>query len=81
MKAFITKYALTAGIIETNLAEIVNSDNNRLRANIGMPTVYFTKTEWQPTRELAVSRAEIMREQRIQSLEKQLKRLKGLVFK
>jgi hypothetical protein len=81
MKAYITKYALTAGIIETNLAEIINPDNNRLRANIGMPTVYFNKTEWQPTRELAVARANIMRENRIQALENQIARLKGLVFK
>jgi hypothetical protein len=79
MKAYIIKYALTAGIIETGIAE--NLDNVRIRANIGMASDYFHKGEWFPTRELAISRAEIMRDHRIQALEKQIARLKGLVFK
>jgi hypothetical protein len=81
MKAYITKYALTAGIIETNLAEMVNVQNHVIRANIGTPSNYFKRTEWQRERESAILRANIMRRQRIDALENQIKRLEGLVFK
>ena len=79
MKAYITKYALTAGIIETDQAFF--ADRKYIIASVGLPKAHFSKTEWQPTRELAVARANIMRDQRIQALEKQIEKLKGLVFK
>jgi hypothetical protein len=83
MKAYITKYALTAGIIETDQADEVKHFPflRRISANIGKPTNFFNGTEWQETRELAVARANIMREHRIQALEKQIKKLKAKVFK
>jgi hypothetical protein len=79
MKAFITKYALTAGIIETDQAK--KYDNESIIAHIGLPSYFFCGTQWQHTREQAITRANIMRDQRIQALEKQIEKLKGLVFK
>jgi len=83
MKAYITKYALTAGIIETNQAEeYFSSKTNSLAivANIGTPSYIFHRTEWQATKELAVARTNIMRHARIEALKKQIDRLERLVF-
>jgi hypothetical protein len=81
MKVWITKYALTAGIIETGTAEKKSLLPGTITANIGMPSNYFHRTEWQSTRELAVARANIMRDHRIQALKKQIAKLEAMEFK
>lgn len=78
MKVYITKYALTKGIIETEDAEICYSiSENMIRSK---KYGCFHGNEWQLTKEEAILRAESMKEKKIQSLESQLEKLKGLKF-
>jgi len=80
MKVWITKYALTAGIIETELAEEVR--DGMIRANIGMASNYFhgEGREWHKTKESALRRAEIMRANKLDSLRKQIAKVKAINF-
>jgi hypothetical protein len=83
VKAWMTKYALTAGIqeIECELCVSVPGMISR-RSNI-CTTEYFhgEGREWHTSRQSAEDRAEIMRLNRISSLEKQIRKLKALNFK
>jgi hypothetical protein len=83
MKVYITKYALTRGIIEAEVS--------RQRANEdGYVVVFwdgglngenvFGPTEWRWEREAAVARAEEMRKAKIASHKKQIARLEKLRF-
>lgn len=78
MKVYITKYALTKGIIETEDAEICyNISENMIRSK---KYGCFYGNDWQTTKEGAILRAEQMKEKKIQSFERQLEKLKGLKF-
>ena len=76
MKAFITKYALTQGIIERDCHEPNHSDDLLCVSNIE----YYHKGEWFKTRQEAIVKAEEMRQKKIKSLEKQLAKLKEMQF-
>lgn len=78
MKVYITKYALTKGIIETEDAEICyNISENMIRSK---KYGCFHGNDWHTTKEGAVLRAEVMKKNKIQSLESQVEKLKGLKF-
>ncbi len=78
MKVWITKYALTRGIIET---EIDKQTSGITFFENGM---YFdTNVEgihWHTTREGATLRVEEMRQKKITSLKNQIKKLEGMKF-
>jgi len=81
MRFWITKYALTKGIFELNgrvcseITEKMVSDNNKFGG------IYYGEgREWHRTLKDAVLRAKIMRDSKILSLERQLKRLKLITF-
>ena len=79
IKVFITKYALTDGIIEKD-AELCD-DNKMIKVSgKGYFTTYFHGEDWHRTRESAVKRAEIMRDRAIKSAEKKIAKLKNLQF-
>jgi hypothetical protein len=87
-KVYITKYALTEGIIEKAFAE--------LYADVTAPEIstmiivravqnntldmYFHKPDWYLTKEEAVERAEEMKKKQIKALKKKIERLEKLVF-
>lgn len=75
MKAFITKYALTEGIIEVEYTHIFND------GSITFEGEYCTVSEWQSSKDDAIKKAEEMREKKIKSLKKQLDKLANLTFK
>ncbi len=78
MKVYITKYALTKGIIETEDAEICyNISENMIRSK---KYGYFHKNDWQATKEGAVLRVEVMRIKKIESLKKQIEKLDKMKF-
>lgn len=78
MKVYITKYALSTGIIETDDAEICsNISGDMIRSK---KHGYFYRNDWHKNKEDAVLRAEVMRIKKIESLERQLEKLKGLKF-
>ena len=73
MKVFITKYALTKGIIEAEAEHLGDG-----MARVGRS--YYHGKDWHKTRRDAIIDARDRRTRKIASLEKQLKRVKGLSF-
>lgn len=79
---YITKYALTQGILEVQ-GEIVDSKGKSFVTwkHIGTRFAQYAHgKDWHTDRAAAVKQAEAMVANKIQSVEKQLKRLKGLTF-
>ena len=75
MKVYITKYALTRGILETDGAT-VEGIPSMAETNFG----YFHGDDWHETKEEAIKRAEEMRTKKIASLRKQIEKLEALKF-
>lgn len=79
MKVWITKYALTIGIIEIN-AEITE-DGSAYDMGSSFPAYYHGEDkEWHRTKESAIARAEEMRQKKIESLKNQIEKLEVLKF-
>jgi len=76
MKAYVTKYALTRGIQEV---EVTHETNYPEMIWINAFEIYH-KPFWHETREEAVLHAEKLREAKLKSIEKQVKRIKALKF-
>jgi len=79
MKAYVTKYALTMGILEL---EVEDADDGMIKDTRGQfPSYYHGEgKEWHRTREAAVKRAEVMRTKKIASIKKQLAKIENLEF-
>ena len=76
--AFVTKYALTEGILEVSGRIsgdmfVYKKEKMRFHNYIGRGNYFFTKEE-------AVSKSDSMRLKKITSLEKQLNKIKNLKF-
>ena len=78
MRVFITKYALTKGIIETEAKDI----GDDMIEIVGKYPIYYHKDgrEWHKTKESAIKKAEEMRQKKIASLKKQIEKLEGMKF-
>jgi len=80
-KVFITKYALTKGILEKE-AEICDYGNGHIRAYVKEEfSSYSLGKECFKTKEQAMERAEKMRLKKIASLKKQIEALEKMKFK
>ncbi len=77
---YITKYALTKGILEERALIFSNSDGKMIRFKAGGYDTYYHTPDWHPTMEQAVTHAEWMRARKIASLEKSLKKMEALKF-
>lgn len=80
MKVWITKYALTLGIIEADAESTQSVGMIKLVGGRIHDYYHGDGKEWHPTREGAVRKAEEMRLKKIQSLQKQISRLTKLKF-
>lgn len=81
MKVFITKHALTLGVVEIE-AEIIHLQNYTLcKGNYNGFKNCFLKGDFHFTKEAAIKKAEEMRLKKIASLEKQLVKYKNKRFK
>jgi hypothetical protein len=81
MKVFITKYALTKGILEKEVERTSISD--RMVNEVGNGTRWrqsYHKPHWHETKEEAVKHAEEMRVNKIDSLKKQITKLEKKDF-
>lgn len=80
MKAYITAYALTEGIVEIEAEEC--GDETIRQTDLPRGCWYFhgEGREWHRTREGAIEKAGIMRARKIASLEKQLVKLRATKF-
>lgn len=81
VKFYVTKYALTTGIIEVE-GRKCDSDMIEYTPKGSSYRLYAHKEgrDWHRTREAAVQRAETMRRAKLASIEKQVKRLKAINF-
>lgn len=78
MIVYITKYALTLGILEKEVkvstvsSDMVCDNNNRLH--------YYHKPYWHENKQDAIGHPNKLKEIKIKSLEKQLSKIKKLAF-
>jgi hypothetical protein len=79
MKVFITKYALTHGIDESDAFHVCNTISLNMISN-GRYTCYH-KPDWHLTESEAIERAEVMRAARIASLHKSIAKMEKLKFR
>ena len=78
LTVFVTKYALTQGILEMNVNPSYNYPNMVTEAGNSLNTIH--KPFWYVDRHHAVIHAEEMRNKKIKSVEKQLKKLRTMKF-
>ena len=76
---YITKYALTEGILIKE-AEIVGGSTNMAIVKGGIVPQYYHRTDWHYSHEAAARKAREMRAKKITALEKQIAKLKKLSF-
>ena len=79
MKFYITKYALTRGIIEAH-GRILNDCSTMIKL-IDSDIDYVGQPFWHVRKEDAIEHALNMRERKIKNLRKQIERLEDLKFK
>lgn len=80
MKVWITKYALTKGIIEVD-GELISSDFvSILNRGASLPTHWFYKGDWHSDKQSAIKKAEEMRQKKIESMKKQIQKLEEMRF-
>ena len=79
-KAYITKYALTEGVYEVcgDLSEFTGG--LFVEKILGVYPQYHGRGDWHLTPEAAIAKAEEMRIKKLQSLDKQMKKLSALKF-
>jgi len=78
MKVYITKYALTKGILRREVNACAPATMVRDAINLG---TFYHDDEWHETWLAAYEKAEDMRQKKIQSLYKQIYKLERLEFK
>lgn len=81
MKVYISKYALTTGIIEIE-AEICESVSMDMIKDINRKSDYYhgEGKEWHRTKESAIRQANTMRERKLKALHTQINKLNKLTF-
>lgn len=81
MKVYITKYALTTGILTEDDGEVSEESPGMVSCkSLGVFAIFHGK-DWHATPEAALVRAEEMRGKKIKSLEKQIAKLRVMKFK
>lgn len=78
IKAYITQYALTKGVIAVD-AELC-SETMISYGNVGYGSQYAHGNDWHLTPEAALARAEEMRKAKIVSLRKSIAKMEALTF-
>ena len=79
MKIYVTKFALTKGILEKE-AEICSTVNEKMIKVDSKYPEYLHKPFWHTSKEDAIVHAEILRENELKSLEKRIEKLKKIKF-
>lgn len=77
MKVYITKYALTKGILEK---EVEDCGNGMVRENENHFPTYYHGTDWHKDKQSAIDKAEEMRKKKIASLKKQIEKLEKMKY-
>lgn len=77
--AWVTKYALTDGILKMQVEDCFDTSPNMVQ-KINGPQAWFHGKDWHRTYEAAIARAEEMRTAKLESIEKQRARISALEF-
>lgn len=77
MKVWVTKYALTKGVLEVDAKTV---GHGMVGVKGEFLTAYYSKRDWHASHEQAIARAKEMREAKLASLEKKIKKLEALDF-
>lgn len=77
MKAWITKYALTKGILEK---EVEGCRDGMARESESHFPTYYHGTDWHKDKKSAIAKAEEMRKKKIASLKKKIEKLEKMKF-
>jgi len=80
MKIYVTKYALTQGIYEVEAEDETGGIFVAFSGSNRSYTTYYHKGEYELTHAAAVTKANEMREKKIASLKKQIKKLEEMTF-
>ncbi len=84
MKVYVTKYALTAGILEKEAEPATATEGGILvrgnKTRSWSADEYYHGRDWHTDREAAVLRAQEMRNAKIASVKKQLAKLEAMTF-
>jgi hypothetical protein len=78
MRVWITKHALTKGILQKEVPTYVEFDSLGTMIHVLVPQ--YNEPDWHTTYAGAVARAEEMRKEKIAKLEEKIERLKKLKF-
>lgn len=79
MRVWISKYALTKGLYETEGVISTTSSSMIKEVDVDYPD-FFHGNEWHENKKEAIARAEEMRTKKIASLNKKLKKLEDMTF-
>lgn len=77
MKVWITKYALTKGILEK---EVEGCGDGMVKESENHFPTYYHGTDWRKDKQSAIAKAEEMRKKKIQSLKKKIEQLEKMKF-
>lgn len=81
MKVWITKYALTNGVIENDAEICIDADETGNMISCGIGNYYHGEgKEWHKTKESAIKKADEMRQKKIESLKEQIEKLERMRF-
>jgi hypothetical protein len=81
MKVWITRRALTQGVIEAEAVLCKTPSGKMIEVGSGFSSEIFHKPYWHTSREAALDHAEDLRQRRVVALHKELKKLRALKFK
>ena len=80
MKVWITRYALTDGILDTDAKVCFDADATGNMISCDRGYFHGDGRDWHRTKEAALVRAEKMRQKKIASLKKQIEKLERMKF-
>jgi hypothetical protein len=80
MKVWITKHALTSGILIFDNASTVEGQPDKIFVPLSKGGGYFKKDEWYTEEEKAIEKARSMQDKRLDSLQKQMDKVSALSF-
>lgn len=80
MKIWLTKYSLTSGIQEIENFQTFKNDDRMIGVENEYSITYYHKPYWHETKQDAICHAESMKNKKISSLQKQIKKLQDLDF-
>jgi hypothetical protein len=79
MKVWITKYALTKGILEKD-ADSSSVSKEMIKVRDDKYTEYYHGQDWHLNKENAIIRAEKMRKGKLDSLKREIERIQNVKF-